>query len=67
MRYFNDKLNKISSAFASLSSSKKEVLFQALEDCLSDLYLTLANCVGYGPDGASVGKSASQQRSRCYH
>eukprot|EP00794_Sanderia_malayensis_P003859 gene3859-4395_t len=44
IRFFNEILNKISAAFASLvpvSSTKGEILLQALEDCLSHLGLTL--------------------------
>ena len=53
--YFNEQRNTISTALAKLapvSSTKGEILFKALEKCLSDLGLRLADCIGYGLDGA---------------
>eukprot|EP00795_Rhopilema_esculentum_P009337 gene9337-17040_t len=36
-----------------VSSTKGVILFEALENCLNNLGLALADCIGYGSDGAS--------------
>eukprot|EP00795_Rhopilema_esculentum_P002576 gene2576-769_t len=56
LRYFDDASSEICTAFAGLVpviSTRGESLFEALKDCLAGLGLDLANCIGYGSDGAS--------------
>ncbi|CAM1306207.1 Uncharacterised protein g4276 [Pycnogonum litorale] len=56
LRYFDETLNEIATAFAGLlpvSSTTGVILFEALVECLRSFGLSLADCIGYGSDGAS--------------
>ena len=55
LRYFDETLNEIATTFAGLvpvSSTTGAILFEALVECLRGFGLSLADCVGYGSDGA---------------
>lgn len=57
VRYFSQVEKKILTAFVDLIPvvhTSADDLFNAIKDCLNDINLDLANCVGYASDGASV-------------